>query len=57
MLRRYHLIREIIGRHDVKIEKIPTDQNLADPLTKPLSQQKFDFHVNAMGIKFENDWL
>ena len=25
VLRRYHLIREIIGRNDVKIEKIPTD--------------------------------
>ena len=24
-LRRYHLIREIIGRNDVKIGKIPTD--------------------------------
>ena len=57
VLRRYHLIREIIGRQDVKIEKIPTDQNVADPLTKPLSQQKFDFHINAMGIRFENDWL
>ena len=24
-LKRYHLIREIIGRHDVTIEKVPTD--------------------------------
>ena len=36
VLRRYHLIKEIIGRNDVKIEKIPTDQNIADPLAKPL---------------------
>ena len=36
VLRRYHLIREIIGKNDVKIEKIPTNQNIADPLTKPL---------------------
>ena len=28
VLRRYHLIREIIGRNDVKIEKIPTYQNI-----------------------------
>ena len=40
VLRRYHLIREIIGRNDVKIEKIPTNQNIADPLTKPLPQKK-----------------
>ena len=36
VLKRYHLIKEIIGRNDVKIEKIPTDQNIADPLAKPL---------------------
>ena len=40
VLRRYHLIREIIGRNDVKIEKIPTDQNIVDPLTKPFPQKK-----------------
>ena len=38
---RYHLIREIISRNNVKIEKIPTDQNIADPLTKPLPQKKY----------------
>ena len=41
VLRRYHLIREIISKNDVKIEKIPTDQNIADPLTKPLPQKKY----------------
>ena len=28
VLRRYHLIREIIGRHDVIIEKVPTNQTV-----------------------------
>ena len=37
ILRRYHLIREIIDRGDVKICKVHTDLNIADPLTKPLS--------------------
>ena len=36
ILRRYHLIREIIERGDVKICKVPTYDNVADPLTKPL---------------------
>ena len=36
ILKRYPLIREIIGRNDVIIEKVPTDQNIVDPLTKPL---------------------
>ena len=57
ILRHYHLIREIIGRQDVKIERIPTYQNIADPLTKALYQGKFDQHVNAMGIRYIGDWL
>ena len=34
VLRRFHLIREIIHRGDVKIEKVALDDNIADPLTK-----------------------
>ena len=36
ILKRYHLIRDIIGNNDVKIEKVPTYQNIVDPLTKLL---------------------
>ena len=57
VLRRYHLIREIIGRNDVKIEKIPTDQNIADPLTKPLPQKKYESHVLAYGMRYKGNWL
>ena len=57
VLRRYHLIREIIGRNDVKIERVPTEQNVADPLTKPLPQKKFDSHVLAYGIRYKGNWL
>ncbi|CAA0824960.1 cysteine-rich RLK (RECEPTOR-like protein kinase) 8, partial [Striga hermonthica] len=37
--RRYHLIREIIGRGDVVMERVDSAENIADPLTKPLSQK------------------
>ena len=37
ILRRYHLIRENSDRDEVKIEKVHTKENIADPLTKPLS--------------------
>ena len=50
ILRRYHLIREIIDRGDVKICKVHTDLNIAHPLTKPLSQQKHEAHMSSMGI-------
>ena len=57
ILRRFHLIREIVERKDVQISKVHTDDNLADPLTKPLSQQKHERHLRSFGIKFMNDWL
>ena len=50
ILRRYHLIREIIDRGDVKICRVPTNDNVADPLTKPLAQSKHDGHTRALGI-------
>ncbi|WVZ94860.1 hypothetical protein U9M48_040697 [Paspalum notatum var. saurae] len=52
ILRRYHLIREIIDRGDVKICKVHTDLNVADPLTKPLPQSKFEAHTKAIGIGY-----
>ena len=57
VLRRYHLIRKIIGRNDEKIEKIPTDQNIVDPLTKPFPQKKYKSHVVAYGMRYKSDWL
>ena len=53
----YHLIREIIGRRDVKICRVPTSDNVADPLTKALTQQKHDGHTRSMGIRFMPDWI
>jgi hypothetical protein len=52
ILRRYHLIHEIIGRGDVKVCKIHTDHNVADPLTKPLPQPKHEAHMRSMGIRY-----
>ena len=56
ILRRYHLIREIIERGDVKICKVPTNDNVADPLTKPLPQTKHESHTRSMGIGYNVDW-
>ena len=52
LLGRYHLIREIIDRGDVKICKVHMDLNVANPLTKPLPQSKFEAHMKAMGIGY-----
>ena len=55
VLKRYHLIREIFGRNDIKIEKVPIDHNIADPLTKPLTQKKCESHVLAYGMRYKGD--
>jgi hypothetical protein len=52
VLRRYHLIHEIIGRGDVKICKVHMDHNIADLLTKPLPQLKHVTHMRSMGIRY-----
>ncbi|KAK8502801.1 hypothetical protein V6N12_073851 [Hibiscus sabdariffa] len=56
ILRRFRLIREIIDRGDVEICKVHTDDNIADPLTKPLAQQKHDRHTESLGIRYVGDW-
>ncbi|KAJ9553326.1 hypothetical protein OSB04_017371 [Centaurea solstitialis] len=52
VLRKYHLIREIIGRGDVRICKIPTEENVADPLTKPLARVKHEAHANSIAMQY-----
>ncbi|KAJ9548881.1 hypothetical protein OSB04_021424 [Centaurea solstitialis] len=52
VLRKYHLIREIIGKGDVRICKIPTEDNVADPLTKPLARIKHEAHANSIGMQY-----
>ncbi|KAK8564633.1 hypothetical protein V6N12_058216 [Hibiscus sabdariffa] len=56
ILRRFHLIREIIDRGDVEICKVHTDDNIADPLMKPLTHQKHDRHTESLGIRYVSDW-
>ena len=48
VLRKFHLIREIVDRGDVIVCKVHTDDNVADPLTKPLPQSKHESHIEAM---------
>ncbi|KAK8662903.1 hypothetical protein V6N13_024789 [Hibiscus sabdariffa] len=56
ILRCFHLIREIIDQGDVEICKVHTDDNIADPLMKPLAQQKQDRHTESLGIRYVSDW-
>ena len=57
VLRRFHLIREIIGRGDVAVERVSSENNIADPLSKTLSQNVFESHRSLMEIRYVGDWL
>jgi hypothetical protein len=48
----YHLVREIIGRGDVKVCKVHTDYNIPNPLVKPLPEPKHEVHMGSMCIRY-----
>ncbi len=40
--RRYHIIKEKVGRGDIATQKIASAENPADPFTKAMSQAQLD---------------
>ncbi|GJW78565.1 retrotransposon protein, putative, ty1-copia subclass [Tanacetum coccineum] len=48
--RKYYNIREVIQEHDIVLKKVHTDDNVADPFTKPMSYDKHYEHAMAIGI-------
>ena len=53
--RKYHYIRRLVEEGDITISRVTSEDNLADPFTKPLSQAKHDSHTRSMGIRFANE--
>ena len=49
VLQKYHLIREIVERLEIKMDYIPTDDNLVGSMTKGLSQRKHDRNYESLG--------
>lgn len=47
---RMHFIRDIISKGDVKVEKVHTDHNAADMLTKALPVNKFRHCLDLIGM-------
>ena len=57
ILRCFHLIREIVTRGDVVVERAPLTDNVVDPLTKPLAQEVFERHCTTMQLMHKGNWL
>ena len=48
----YHLVREIMDRGDINLQKIDGKENLTDLFTKALRIKEFDEHKWKMGIRY-----
>ncbi|KAL0378555.1 UNVERIFIED_CONTAM: Retrovirus-related Pol polyprotein from transposon TNT 1-94 [Sesamum radiatum] len=55
--RRYHLLREMVGRGDCRMDRVSSAENTTDPLTKPMSQVAHTLHLDKMGLRSMGDWL
>ncbi|KAL0313322.1 UNVERIFIED_CONTAM: Retrovirus-related Pol polyprotein from transposon TNT 1-94 [Sesamum radiatum] len=57
ILRRYHLFREMVGRGDIRMNRVTSAENIADPLTKPVSKIAHAQHLGKTGLRNMSDWL
>ncbi|GJW69581.1 retrotransposon protein, putative, ty1-copia subclass [Tanacetum coccineum] len=56
-LRRYHFVREQVESGEIKILKVHTDDNLADPFTKALPRGKVTDHANGIGLQLASSFM
>ncbi|KAL0406196.1 UNVERIFIED_CONTAM: Retrovirus-related Pol polyprotein from transposon TNT 1-94 [Sesamum latifolium] len=57
ILRRYHLLREMVSRGDYRMDQVSSGENTADPLTKPMSHVAHTQHLDKMDLRSMGDWL
>ena len=50
--RRYHIIRELVRKGEVLMQKVALADNVADPLTKALTQLQLDRYLEKMGLRY-----
>ncbi|GJT33875.1 putative RNA-directed DNA polymerase [Tanacetum coccineum] len=55
--RKYHYVRECIKLGEIKFLKVHTDDNLADPFTKALSNKKLTQHARSMGLRLASSFM
>jgi hypothetical protein len=48
----FYILREYVKEGDIIICRVHTNQNIVDPLTKPLPRAKHDLYIEAMGVRF-----
>ncbi|KAL0445778.1 UNVERIFIED_CONTAM: Retrovirus-related Pol polyprotein from transposon RE2 [Sesamum latifolium] len=57
ILRRHHLLREMVNGDDCRMDRVSSAENTADPFTKSMSQVAHTQHLDKMGLRSMGDWL
>jgi hypothetical protein len=52
----YHFLHDLVKSREVKISYVPSDNNLTDILTKPLSKNLHCHQVQLMGLDSSIEW-
>ena len=47
---RYHFIRDMVQKGAIKLKYVPTEEQVADVLTKPLDRVKFEYFRDKLGV-------
>ncbi|GJY71994.1 hypothetical protein Tco_0475697 [Tanacetum coccineum] len=55
--RRYHYVRESIALGEIKLLKVHTNDNLADPFTKALPNGKLTQHARSTGLRLASSFM
>ncbi|KAL0334060.1 UNVERIFIED_CONTAM: hypothetical protein Sangu_1562200 [Sesamum angustifolium] len=55
ILRYYQLLREMVSRSDVRMDRASLAESTTDPLTKPISQIAHAQHQGKMGLRSMDD--
>ena len=54
---KHHFIRDHVQNGTVDLQFVPTDDQLVDILTKPLTKERLILLRSQLGMIFVNDWL
>ena len=47
---KYHYIRDMVQRGEVKLQYVAAEEQIADVLTKPLARVKFKYFREKLGV-------
>jgi hypothetical protein len=47
---KFHYIRDMVQRKEVLVQYLPTVEQIADFLTKPLAKSKFEYFRDELGV-------